>query len=56
MARKKLKVAILLGGKSSEREISIKTGKNIAENLDKSKYEIKIFDTKDELVFSRLLI
>ena len=37
---KKLKVALLFGGKSVEHEVSLKSAKNIAEAMDKSKYEI----------------
>ncbi len=46
---KKLKIALLYGGFSAEREISIKTGKKIAENLDKKKYQVFLFDPKTEL-------
>lgn len=46
---KKLKIALLYGGFSTEREISIKTGKKIAENLDKKKYQVFLFDPKTEL-------
>lgn len=35
---KKMKVGVLMGGVSSEREISLITGKAILENLDKTKY------------------
>ncbi len=37
---KKLKVALLFGGKSVEHEVSLKSARNIAEAMDKSKYEI----------------
>ena len=37
---KKLKVGVLYGGPSSEREISLVTGKGVCENLDAKKYEI----------------
>src|SRR3989344_2558449 len=36
---KLLKVGVLMGGPSSEHDISLMTGQNIIENLDKSKYE-----------------
>lgn len=36
---KKLKIAVLAGGSSSERAISLITGKAILENLDREKYE-----------------
>lgn len=45
---KKTKIALLLGGVSGEREISIKTGGKIFENLDKSKYEVFKYDPRDD--------
>jgi len=36
---KKIKVAILCGGPSSEHEVSLNSGKNVWQNLDKQKYE-----------------
>jgi len=38
--QKKLRVALVFGGKSVEHEVSLKSAKNIAEAMDKSKYEI----------------
>lgn len=35
----KLKVGILMGGPSAEHNVSLETGKNIIENLDKRKYQ-----------------
>ena len=40
MKRKKLKIAVFLGGPSSEHEVSLKSGENLIENLDKEKFEI----------------
>lgn len=40
----KLRVALLSGGFSAERDISIKTGEMIKKNLDRSKYEVFSFD------------
>src|ERR671925_2353947 len=37
---KKLRVAILFGGKSAEHEISLISARNIVEAMDKKKYEI----------------
>ncbi|TSD04622.1 MAG: hypothetical protein Athens071412_723, partial [Parcubacteria group bacterium Athens0714_12] len=45
---KKLRVAIVMGGFSNERKISLFTGKNIANYLDSKKYLIKIYDLKKE--------
>jgi D-alanine-D-alanine ligase len=39
MAKTKLKVGILYGGKSVEHEVSLQSAKNVAEALDKSRYE-----------------
>lgn len=45
---KKLKIGVLYGGPSSEREISLVTGKAIFENLDRSKYAVSLVEmTKD---------
>ena len=40
---KKIKVAILAGGSSVEREISLRSCKNIEAALDKEKYDIRIY-------------
>lgn len=45
-----MKIGVIVGGTSSEREISILTGEEIINNLDKSKYEvikIQLDNTKD---------
>ena len=43
-----LKVAVIYGGMSTEHEVSIISGKNVMDNLDKSKYDIyPIKITKD---------
>lgn len=36
----KLRVAVLMGGKSPEHNVSLVTGKGVVENLDKEKYEV----------------
>lgn len=46
----KIRVALLLGGKSAEREISIKTGRMILKNLDKKKYQVFLFDPARDLL------
>lgn len=47
-----MKIGVIMGGISSEREISLKTGKEIAANLDKSKYEVEqiVIDKKEDLL------
>lgn len=45
----KLKIALLAGGISGEREVSLNTGQKIYEGLDKEKYEVSRYDPKDDL-------
>jgi len=45
----RLKVALILGGISNEREVSLKTGEQIKKNLDPEKYEVSVYDTKTQL-------
>ncbi|MGA3291972.1 MAG: D-alanine--D-alanine ligase [Candidatus Microgenomates bacterium] len=40
--KKKLKVVVLSGGRSSEREISLLSGKEVLANIDKSRYNAKL--------------
>jgi len=37
---KKIRVAVLMGGNSTEREVSLMSGKEVMKNLDKEKYEV----------------
>ncbi len=50
---KKRTVARLAGGISSEREVSLQSGDQVYEALDKDKYQIRRYDPKNEL--SRLV-
>jgi D-alanine-D-alanine ligase len=45
----KLRVALLSGGISSEREISIKSGNQVYETLDKAKYDVTRYDPAGDL-------
>lgn len=47
-----MKIGVIMGGTSSEKEISLLTGREMIENLDKNKYEIVGIEinTKKELV------
>ncbi|MDD4332856.1 MAG: D-alanine--D-alanine ligase [Patescibacteria group bacterium] len=45
----KIKIALLSGGISGEREVSLKTGDKIYDALDKNKYEIFRYDPKTDL-------
>jgi D-alanine-D-alanine ligase len=38
MQKDKLRIAVLMGGPSAEYEVSLKTGQNVMENLDRKKY------------------
>lgn len=49
-SEKPQKVAVLMGGRSSEREISIKTGKQISQALIGEGYHVKEIDPADALV------
>ncbi|MBU0649449.1 D-alanine--D-alanine ligase [Patescibacteria group bacterium] len=49
----KIRVAVILGGTSSEREVSLNTGENVIKNLAKHKYDVSKYDPKDDL--NRLL-
>lgn len=40
VVRQKIKVAVMMGGLSSERPISLSSGKQIIESLDKDKYDV----------------
>lgn len=47
---KKLKVAVLMGGTSSERDISLISGKEVAKALDRKKYQVEIYDPATDLI------
>ncbi|MFP3870279.1 MAG: D-alanine--D-alanine ligase [Syntrophobacteria bacterium] len=49
----KLTLALLSGGRSAEREVSLKSGEQVYQALDKAKYEIRRYDPRDDL--ARLL-
>lgn len=49
MREGKLTVALLSGGKSAEREVSLKGGREVFEALDKERYRIIRFDPRDDL-------
>ncbi len=50
MAGKRLTVALLAGGKSAEREVSLKSGDQVFRALDKERYEILRYDPRDDLL------
>jgi D-alanine-D-alanine ligase len=47
-----MKIGVIMGGISSEREVSLNTGREIAANLDGKKYEIYpiVIDKKEDLI------
>ncbi|MGN0143424.1 MAG: D-alanine--D-alanine ligase [Clostridium sp.] len=47
-----MKIGVIMGGISSEREISINSGKSIVENINKDKYEVEsiVIDKKEDIV------
>lgn len=47
-----MKIGVLMGGVSSERKISILSGKEILNNIDKSKYEVLpiVINSKEEII------
>ena len=45
----KLTVALLSGGVSSERDVSLKSGQQVYEALDKEKYHVRRYDPKSDL-------
>lgn len=46
---KKMRVALIAGGKSSEREVSLKSGEQVYQALDKEKYDIRRYDPMNDL-------
>jgi D-alanine-D-alanine ligase len=46
---KQLRLALIAGGKSAEREVSLKSGDQVFQALDKSKYAIRRYDPRDDL-------
>ena len=49
MEPRKLTVALLAGGKSAEREVSLKSGEQVFQALDKSRYEVLKYDPATDL-------
>ena len=47
-----MKIGVIMGGISSEREISLQSGKSVVENIDKNKYEVVpiIIDKKEDII------
>jgi len=45
----KLRVALISGGRSAEREVSVNSAKQVYQTLDKEKYDIRQYDPRDDL-------
>ncbi len=52
MAKKKLKIGVLFGGKSVEHEVSIESAKKVMEALDTKKYEVIPIKISQEGIFN----
>jgi D-alanine-D-alanine ligase len=50
MTTRKLTVALLAGGRSAEREVSLKSGEQVYRALDKERYDIRRYDPRDDLL------
>ena len=46
----KLRVALIAGGWSREREVSLKSGESVYNNLDRDKYEVNRYDPREDLI------
>lgn len=49
MEGKKIRLALLAGGNSAEREVSLNSGDQVFQALDKNRYEITRYDPRDDL-------
>jgi D-alanine-D-alanine ligase len=45
----KLRLALIAGGKSAERDVSLKSGEQVYQALNKDKYDIRRYDPRDDL-------
>jgi len=46
---KKLRIAVIAGGWSKEREVSLKSGRAVYDALDRRRYEVEFYDPKEDL-------
>lgn len=51
----KIRVVVLMGGESSEREVSLASGAEVIKNIDKDKYEVSWIDVPGELEKLRMI-
>ncbi|MDR2826900.1 MAG: D-alanine--D-alanine ligase [Candidatus Adiutrix intracellularis] len=50
MAGAKKRVALLMGGKSGEREVSLNSGAEVQANIDQNRFEVTVYDPAFDLV------
>lgn len=50
----KIRIALLAGGWSGERDVSLKSAEAVYNALDKSKYDVSVYDPQDSLNLKRL--
>lgn len=43
------KVALIIGGKSTEREVSLASGQSILEHIDRKRFEVSVYDPAEDL-------
>jgi D-alanine-D-alanine ligase len=46
---RKMRIAVLAGGWSGEREVSLKSGKTVYDALDRERYSVTMYDPRDDL-------
>lgn len=50
MSVKKQRVALLMGGKSNEREVSLASGREVLANIDQNRFEVVTYDPATDLI------
>lgn len=50
MSGKKLRVALAMGGKSREREVSLASGSEVLSYIDRDRFEVAVYDPVEDLV------
>ncbi len=49
MSDKKLRVALVMGGTSREREVSLASGQEVLANIDRERFEVEVYDPATDL-------
>ncbi len=49
MSGKKTRVALIMGGRSKEREVSLASGREILANMDRNRFEVTVYDPSTDL-------